>query len=160
MLNMMRMHTYVGYVVLVAALFAGCQGMSAAPDDGLVDDLAVVADDLSPPDLAADLSGSECGALYGVGPAYSCAFLTGACSTPGHTCLCWERGSMVCQANHHWELILDLNHCPDKPPASSFGGLGCLGAATMCADPGPTTCTCDPLAKVYQCASVDLATTD
>ncbi len=89
-----------------------------------------------------------------LGATCNCAYLVGNCQTPGESCLCWEKGTMVCQQNHQWELILDVSHCPDQEDPTGYAGLGCIGAADSCGD-----CTCDRQSERYECP-VDLGHTD
>ncbi len=79
---------------------------------------------------------------------YGCGYLVGACPTPGIACPCAERGTMVCQENHRWELILDVGDCPATLTSGPTGyqGLGCLGGAASCG-----SCSCDPVSETYQC---------
>jgi hypothetical protein len=78
---------------------------------------------------------------------YGCAYLVGSCPTAGLSCLCWERGTMVCQEDLQWELILDVGHCPDtEAMPGQYQGLGCIGASDHCG-----ACTCDRVSETYQC---------
>ncbi len=129
------------YLVLIDLLSGGCTVAPTAADLG---------DARSGIDMSMAIDSGFC----------SCAFEIGAaCTTPGESCLCAERGSRVCQNNHIWELILDVGHCPANDSGKGYEGLGCLGAAPSCSQPsdaGVIACTCDPGPAVYVCGNRDL----
>ncbi len=107
--------------------------------------------DLAAPDLTwlpDDNPGDPCGPKSSIPGAYECAYLVGGCPSPGLACYCWENGTMVCQANHQWELIGDRG-CPyfAGQSGTSYQGLGCLGGQSQCG-----ACSCDPKSSVYECA--------
>lgn len=86
---------------------------------------------------------------------YGCAFLVGGCKTTGRSCLCWEKGSMVCQANHQWELIYDSG-CPMTPTnGGTLNGLGCLGAKDQCTDGNNHVCDCNHETSTFECVGLE-----
>jgi hypothetical protein len=131
-------------LLLLAALAAGpgCS-QSSLPGQGDPFHLIDAGADLGI-DAGGDLAPDPCGPRAGSG--YSCAYLIGSCPTPGLSCLCWERGTRVCQKDLLWELILDNSRCPEIFGGSSYEGKGCLGGNAICG-----TCVCSDVDKQYHC---------